>query len=59
MRIKWSWDSRFDVYKDDRYEVTTTDNRVGSKDSDDNDSTAKKTTTGKNINDYIEYELLL
>ena len=32
---------------------------MGSKDSDDNDSTAKKTATGKNINDYIEYELLL
>ena len=37
-------------------EATTTDNRVGSKDSDDSDSTAKKTTTctGKNIiNEYI------
>ena len=36
-------------------EATTTDNRVGSKDSDDSDSTAKKITTrtGKNINEYI------
>ena len=45
--MEWSRDSRWNAYKQDE---TTTDNGVGSKDSD---------STGKNINDYIECELLL
>ena len=45
--------------EEDSCEATIKENTVGSKDNDDSDSTAKKTTTGKNINEHIGYELLL
>ena len=41
-------------------QLYTQDNTGGSKDNDDSDSmTAKKTTTGKNINEHTGNELLL
>ena len=60
-RGKWSGITRLTLeFKEDWNEATSRDNTVGSKDNDDSDSTtAKKTTTGKNINEHIGYELLL
>ena len=59
-RVKWSGITRLTLeFKEDWNEATSRDVTVGSKDNDDSESSTKKTTTGKNINEHTGNELLL
>ena len=46
-------------FKEDWNGATSRDITVVSKDNDDSESSSKKTTTGKNINEHTDNEMLL